>query len=110
MLVLIIILLFTSCPADSTTEQKELLNVYFLNVGHGDATVIKYKQHFILIDRGNSTMSYVGESEYKFLTKELGCKQIDMIIIPAVLCVHMFQFSLYFPHFALKEAVYYGMI
>jgi len=65
-----------NCP--NCTEQDEAVYIHFIDVGQGDATLIKYKDTEILIDCGKSSIGYkvvdyledldVEELEYLLIT------------------------------------------
>lgn len=51
---------------------KDELKVYFIDVGQGDATLLEYKNHYMIIDAGNN-------SEEEFMVEYLNSKNIDTL-------------------------------
>ena len=65
--------------------------VYYLNVGQGDSSIVRYKNDVIMIDTGGKTTYKVDEwkkqKEYYYidnsikLLKSIGCDDIDLLIL-----------------------------
>ncbi len=63
--------------SNNIDTNKELLEIYYFDVGEAESSLIKYKDHNILIDAGN-TMD--GKNLVNYL-KEIGINHLDIVFV-----------------------------